>query len=207
MHRPDAPPAAFLVCHSYEIAVQHFALRPHAPSGRPQVRDLPGLPHRPRDARQAFLAPFDDRLFIWEHRHWQAVEMDAQRVAEQGGALLATESRPGESRQGRRAARLPVRPRPGRHPVPPRGRPGRRPGLDRPPRACLGASGRLRALPLRPDDADPRPTPTRLARTFALLIPGWLTDRFNRLAAARGLHPIPPPVQSMEEFEERALAS
>jgi hypothetical protein len=49
--------------------------------------------------------------------------------------------------------------------------------------------------------------PGRLARTFALLVPGWLTDRFNRLAAVRGLHPIPPPVQSMEEFEERALAS
>ena len=39
--------------------------------------------------------------------------------------------------------------------------------------------------------------PTRLARTFALLIPGWLTDRFNRLAAVRGLHPIPPPMPHM----------
>ena len=50
--------------------------------------------------------------------------------------------------------------------------------------------------------------PSRLARTFALLIPGWLTSRFNALAPGRGLRPIPAPVQSMREFEaEVPLAS
>ena len=35
--------------------------------------------------------------------------------------------------------------------------------------------------------------PRRLARTFALVIPGWLQRRFNRLAATRSYQPISPP--------------
>ena len=42
--------------------------------------------------------------------------------------------------------------------------------------------------------------PSRLARTYALLIPGWLTSRFNQLALRRGLRGIPAPVQSLGEF-------
>ena len=42
--------------------------------------------------------------------------------------------------------------------------------------------------------------PNRVARTFALLIPTWLTHQFNLLAATRGLEPIGPPVQSLTEY-------
>jgi len=35
--------------------------------------------------------------------------------------------------------------------------------------------------------------PNRLARTFALVIPGYLTRRFNRLALHRGYQPIDLP--------------
>jgi hypothetical protein len=43
--------------------------------------------------------------------------------------------------------------------------------------------------------------PTRLAKTFALIIPGWLTRHFNRMAATRGLRPIEAPQQDMRQFE------
>ena len=60
--------------------------------------------------------------------------------------------------------------------------------------------------------------PMRLARTFALLIPGWLARRFNALAPSRGWNPVEPPVwdeaaqaafsivQSTEDYKEGPLA-
>ena len=207
VHRPDAPPAGFLVCHSYEIAVQHFALRPDGHRGEPQVRDLPGLRHGGRAGRPPFLAPFDDRLFIWEHRHWQAVEMDAA----QGGPAWA--ERCWQARAARAGTTRARRCWPsgfgpgldGTQFHPEADRAGVLAWIDRPEHASAlrDAYGHSLYDRMMRTLADP----TRLARTFALLLPGWLTERFNRLAAVRGLHPIPPPVQSMEEFEERALAS
>ena len=43
--------------------------------------------------------------------------------------------------------------------------------------------------------------PNRLARTFALMIPGWLTLRFNELAQARGYKPLTLPEQAMQDFD------
>lgn len=205
VHRPEAPPAGFLVCHSYEIAVQHFQFAQMRHRNDLKFAIFPA--YVTAEGRKApFLAPFDDRLFIWEHRHWQAVEMDARRVAAQGGALLATESRPGRSDKGH--ALLSFRFGPGLDGTqfhPEADRAGVLAWIDRPEHASAlkDAYGHSLYDRMMRTLADP----TRLARTFALLIPGWLTDRFNRLAAVRGLHPIPAPVQSMEEFEERALAS
>ncbi len=205
VHHPDAPPAAFLVCHSYEIAVQHFRFAEMNHRGELKFAIFPA--YVTEEGRQtAFLAPFDDRVFIWEHRHWQAVEMNAQRVAEQGGALLASESRPGRSDKGR--ALLAFRFGPGLDGTqfhPEADRAGVLAWIDRPEHASAlrDAYGHSLYDRMMRTLADP----ARLARTYALLIPGWLTERFNRIAAVRGLHPIPPPVQSMEEFEERALAS
>jgi hypothetical protein len=42
--------------------------------------------------------------------------------------------------------------------------------------------------------------PARLARTFALLIPGWMTRKFNLIAERNGWNPLPPPVQDMATF-------
>ena len=50
--------------------------------------------------------------------------------------------------------------------------------------------------------------PERLARTYALAIPGWLVHRFNQLAEVRGLRKIPPPhTVDMNEFEDRHQAT
>jgi hypothetical protein len=43
--------------------------------------------------------------------------------------------------------------------------------------------------------------PERLAKTFALLIPGWLTHRFNEVAPAKGWKPLEAPVQDMADFD------
>jgi GMP synthase-like glutamine amidotransferase len=205
VHRPDAPPAGFLVCHSYELAVQHFGFAHMRHRGDLKFAIFPAYVTEEGGQTQ-FLAPFADRLFIWEHRHWQAVEMDEHMVASWGGALLATESRPGQSDKGR--ALLAFRFGPGLDGTqfhPEADRAGVLAWIDRPEHssALRDAYGHSLYDRMMRTLADPG----RLARTYALLIPGWLTERFNRLAAVRGLHPIPPPVQSMEEFEERALAS
>ena len=52
-------------------------------------------------------------------------------------------------------------------------------------------------LVLRLDSANPE----RLAKTFALVIPGWLTYRFNELAPSRDWKPLTPPSQAMTEFD------
>jgi hypothetical protein len=45
--------------------------------------------------------------------------------------------------------------------------------------------------------------PARLARTFALAVPGWLARSFNELAPHRGYRAIAPPDQiDMKAFEE-----
>jgi hypothetical protein len=38
--------------------------------------------------------------------------------------------------------------------------------------------------------------PRRLARTYALVIPGWMARHFNVLAASRGYRAIPPPSEA-----------
>ncbi len=43
--------------------------------------------------------------------------------------------------------------------------------------------------------------PDRLAKTFALLIPGWLAYRFNEIAPSRGWKPVDSPNQSDAEFD------
>lgn len=42
--------------------------------------------------------------------------------------------------------------------------------------------------------------PQRLARTYALLIPGWLVRSFNALAPARGWNPLPEPHHDAAAF-------
>ncbi|HEY4118441.1 MAG TPA: hypothetical protein VGM56_11325, partial [Byssovorax sp.] len=44
--------------------------------------------------------------------------------------------------------------------------------------------------------------PKRLARTYALVIPGWLTRRFNLLAAHRGWAELSPPVADTKAFSQ-----
>jgi hypothetical protein len=204
--RPDDGPAAFLVCHSYEIAVQHFRFATMTERPNLKFAIFPAY-LTPGGQRTDFLRPFGDRLFVWEHRAWQAVQLDPQRVAAHGGALLATESRPGQTDKGE--GLLGFRFGPGLEGTqfhPEADRPGVLAWIERPEHAealkdAYGNSLYDRMMKTLGD-------PERLARTYALLIPGWLTERFNRLARARGLQPVAPPVQNMEEFEVQvSLAS
>ncbi len=48
--------------------------------------------------------------------------------------------------------------------------------------------------------------PRRLARTFALVIPGWLVRQFNLTAAARGYAPVGPPSEDVSSaFQASAV--
>jgi hypothetical protein len=204
--RPDGAPTAFVVCHSFEISIQHFRF---AEMTRRQDLKFAIFPAylTAEGQQEDFLRDFGDRLFAWEHRRWQAVNLDAARLRSLGGAVLARESRPGRKDKGE--ALLGLRFAPGLEGAqfhPEADRPGVLAWIHRPEHtaALEDAYGQsLLKLMLKTLD-----DPARLARTYALLIPGWLTSRFNRLAVARGLKPIPPPVQSMREFEAQVpLAS
>jgi hypothetical protein len=202
---PEHAPTAFVVCHSFEIAIQHFRF---AEMSRRQDLKFAIFPAYLTEEGEGtdFLQPFGERLFVWEHRRFQAVHLDIARLRNQGGAVLARESRPGQKDKGE--ALLALRFGPGLEGTqfhPEADRPGVLAWIHRPEHtaALRDAYGNslLERMMKTLDD------PSRLARTFALLVPGWLTSRFNRLAADRGLRPIPPPVQSMGEFEAEALAS
>jgi homoserine O-succinyltransferase/O-acetyltransferase len=203
---PDTAPAAFVVCHSFEIAIQHFRFAEMARRQELKFAIFPAYVTE-EGSQYDFLQPFGERLFVWEHRRYQAVNLDAPRLHRQQGAVLARESRPG--RQDKGEAVLGLRFGPGLEGTqfhPEADRPGVLAWIHRPEhttalRDAYGHSLLERMIKTLDD-------PGRLARTYALLIPGWLTSRFNRLAAVRGLRPIPPPVQSMREFEAQVpLAS
>jgi hypothetical protein len=137
------------------------------------------------------LSAFGDRLFAFEHRNWEAVNLDEKRLSELGGAVLAQESRDGYSK-GR--ALLGLEFGPGIEAVqfhPEADRAGVMSWVARPEQAAafretygeFTYQAMLRTL----DD------PNRLARTFALVIPGFLARRFNILAKHRGYAELEPP--------------
>ncbi len=203
---PDTAPAAFVVCHSFELAIQHFRFAEMARRQELKFAIFPAYVTE-EGSRCDFLQPFGERLFVWEHRRYQAVALDVPRLHQQQGALLARESRPGRDDKGEAVLALRFGPGlEGSQFHPEADRPGVLAWIHRPEHttALRDAYGHslLERMMKTLDD------PGRLARTYALLIPGWLTSRFNRLAAVRGLRPIPPPVQSMREFEAQVpLAS
>lgn len=200
LQNPLSAPGLFVVCHSFEITVQHFGI------ARMERRDdlkFAIFPAYVTEAgrRSSLLAPFGDRLFAWEHRRYQAVELDAHKLRSLGGQLLATESRPGQDDKG--PSLLAFHFAPGVdgtqfHPEADRG--GVLAWINRPEHAAAlkDAYGNSLYERMMKTLADP----ARLARTFALLIPSWLTHRFNQIAPERGLRPISPPGQNMREFED-----
>jgi hypothetical protein len=204
--RPDRAPTAFVVCHSFEIAIQHFRFAEMARRQDLKFAIFPAYLTE-EGPKEDFLQPFGERLFVWEHRRFQAVGLDVARLRQQQGAVFARESRPGQTDKGE--ALLALRFGPGLEGTqfhPEADRPGVLAWIHRPEHtaALRDAYGNslLERMMKTLDD------PGRLARTYALLIPGWLTSRFNHLAEARGLRPIPPPVQNMREFAaEVPLAS
>lgn len=201
LKRPLQAPALFTVCHSFEIAIQHFGF---AEMTRREQLKFGVMPAYVTEAGRAssLLGPFEDRLFVWEHRHWQAVNLDEKKLAALGGELWAVESRPGgeiDKGDGLLAFRF----GPGIcgaqfHPEADRA--GVLAWIYRPEHAqnvvdAYGESLYDRMIRTLQD-------PTRLARTYALLLPTWLTQRFNEMAPERGYQPLSLPEQDMRAFED-----
>jgi len=188
---------ALAVCYSYEMAVRHFGVAEVAPRASRKFGVMPiyttgdGQSH-------PLLSPFGDRLFAFEHRNWEAIHLDESALGRHGGKLLARESRDGVSKG---EALMAFDFAPGVEGVqfhPEADRPGVMAWVARPDQAeafklAYGITTYERMLKTIDH-------PQRIARTFALLIPGWMTRRFNLLAERFGWNPLPPPVQDMNAF-------
>jgi homoserine O-succinyltransferase/O-acetyltransferase len=132
----------FGVCYSYEMIVRHFQLGHLVRRNGRKFGVMPIYTTREGQAHPLF-APFGDRLFAFEHRNWEVVDLDLSRVEALGGQLLAQESRDGFSK-GRAVLGLDVTAGIRSGPVPPGGRPRRGVELDQPTRAGLGVPVDLR---------------------------------------------------------------
>jgi len=189
--------AVLAVCYSFEMAVRHFGV---AEVGPRVSRKFGVMPIYMTDDGQdhPLLSPFGDRLFAFEHRNWEAINLDESALEKFGGKLLARESRDGKSKG---EALLAFDFAPGVEGVqfhPEADRPGVMAWVARPDQAeafklAYGITTYERMLKTLDN-------PTRLARTFALLIPGWMTRKFNAIAERHGWNPLPAPVQDMATF-------
>jgi GMP synthase-like glutamine amidotransferase len=201
--RDDAP-AAFCICYSFEMAVRHFGVAEVAPRAERKFGVMPVYTTEEGRAHP-LLSSFGDRLFAFEHRNWEAIGLDASKLQRHGGHLLARESRDGISKG---AALMAFDFAPGVEGVqfhPEADRPGVVAWVERPDQAeafklAYGVTTYERMLKTLDD-------PSRLARTFAMLIPGWMHRRFNRLAKTRGWTPLGTPVQDMSSFGSALGAS
>jgi hypothetical protein len=175
---PATAPQAFVVCHSFEITITHLKVAEMTRRETLKFAIMPAYPTAEGMADPLF-APFGERLFVWEHRRWQAVNLHERRLEALGGTLLCRESRPGRTDKGEALVSF------------------RFAAADL--RDAYGNALYERMIKTLDD-------PARLARTYALLIPTWLQLRFNELAKVRGLKPITPPEQDMREFDENRPA-
>jgi hypothetical protein len=192
--------SAFLVCYSFELAICHFKIAEMEPRTK-KFGIMPVYP-TPEGTRRPMLAPFGDRFFAWEHRTWQAVNLDESVLSAMGGELLALESRDGISKgPGMMAFEFsPALEGTIFHPE--ADRPGVLNWLERPDekQKVIDAYGEVTYQRMRKTIDDPM----RLARTYALLLPGWLARRFNVLAAKRGWTPLAIPTydgKALGDFE------
>jgi GMP synthase-like glutamine amidotransferase len=189
--RPDEhQKSLFGVCYTFELLVRHYKVCEVAMRDSRKFGVMPAYTTS-FGQKHPLLSPFKDRLFAFEHRNWEAVGLDEARLRALGGGVLAQESRDGHSK-GRAILGFEIAP--GIETVqfhPEADRAGVMSWIARPEqaaafRATYGEDtyqAMLRTL----DD------PNRLARTYALVIPGFLQRRFNALAAHRGYQPLPPP--------------
>jgi len=195
-----AGPKAFLVCHSFEIAVLHFKVAEMLKRPTTKFGVMPAY-ITPSGQKQGYYEPFGYRLFTWEHRNWEAVNPDLKRIADLGGEILSTESHRkaivnhGDAILGLAFAS-------GVDGVqfhPEADKAGVLAWIENPEHAATveSAYGATLYEKMVRSLADPH----RLARTFALMIPGWLTLRFNEIAKERGLRPLDLPEQTMQDFD------
>jgi len=192
-------PSMFAVCHSFEISVLHFGIARMPQRARLKFGVFPAYPTE-AGTDTAFLVPFGDRLFAWEHRRFEAVDEDAARLSALGGRVLARESREGGPDKGRSLMAVEFAPGPsGTQFHPEADRAGVLAWIKREEHAeavreQYGDHLYEKMLSTLAD-------PTRLARTFAVLLPTWLAERFDLMAARRGLNPIGPPEYDLGAFD------
>lgn len=186
----EAHRSIFAICYSFELVVMHFGVCEVAPRSERKFGVMP-IYTTSEGRHHPLLRAFGDRLFAFEHRNWEAVDLDSRKLSSLGGSVLARESRDGFSK-GRALLGLEVAP--GVEAVqfhPEADRAGVMNWVARPEQAAafreqygeLTYQAMLRTL----DD------PRRLARTYALVIPGWMARRFNELAKGRGYNELPEP--------------
>lgn len=189
--------AVLAVCYSFEMAVRHFDVAEVAPRATRKFGVMPI--YTTGDGQEhPLLAAFGDRLFAFEHRNWEAINLDESTLKKFNGRLLARESRDGVSKG---EALMAFDFAPGIEGVqfhPEADRPGVMAWVARPDQAeafklAYGITTYERMLKTLDN-------PQRLARTFALLIPGWMTRKFNAIAERNGWRPLPPPIQDMATF-------
>ncbi|MBX3129089.1 MAG: hypothetical protein KF718_20400 [Polyangiaceae bacterium] len=186
----------FPICYSYELLTMHLEL------ARVEERDDRKFGVMPVYTTTAgrvhpLLAPFGDRLFAFEHRHWEVVDFDEAKLARLHGQVLATESREGRSDKGSAVLGFHI----GRaietvqfHPEADLS--GIFHWLDQPEhsqafRDAYGEETYQRMLRTLHN-------PRRVQRVHAELIPGWMRRRFNAMAEERGYNRIEedPPIES-----------
>lgn len=180
----------FAICYSFEMVVRHLAVAAIVPRVDRKFGVMP-IYTTPEGQEHPLLAAFGDRLFAFEHRNWEAVDLDTRKLHDLGGKLLARESRDGVSK-GRAILGLDVAP--GVEAVqfhPEADRPGVMNWVARPEQAAAFKAnyGEVTYQAMLRTLDDPR----RLARTYALVIPGWLTRKFNEIAPFRDYAELPPP--------------
>jgi GMP synthase-like glutamine amidotransferase len=194
----------FAICYSFEMVVRHFQLAQIVPRVERKFGIMP-VYMTPAGQEHPLLAPFGDRLFAFEHRNWEAVDLDQKKLESMGGKLLARESRDGVSK-GRAVLGLDIAP--GVETVqfhPEADRSGVVNWISRPEQAAAfkATYGEVTYQAMLRTLDDPR----RLARTYALVIPGWLTRRFNALAPFRDYVELPPVDDNIpERFATSAVA-
>jgi len=89
--------ALFAICYSFEMVVRHLKLAHIGPRAERKFGVMP-IYTTTEGQRHPLLAAFGDRLFAFEHRNWEAIELDEARLRSLGGRLLARESRDGVSK-------------------------------------------------------------------------------------------------------------
>jgi GMP synthase-like glutamine amidotransferase len=190
--------AMFAVCYSFELLVCHFkvaTMRPRA------TRKFGVMPIYPTGLGMVspLMRPFGDRLFAFEHRSWEAVDLDERKMEAHGSELWARESRDGHSKgEGLVAFRF-CRNIEGTIFHPEADRAGALAWIAKPDqaKAVIDAYGQVTYIRMLQTLDDPM----RLARTYAVMVPGWLARRFNRLARLRDWNPIEKPVYDPNLFK------
>ncbi len=190
---PATAPQMFVVCHSFELATLHFAVAKMEKRASCKFGLMPAY-MTPEGAQTEWLSPFGYRIFAFEHRNWEAIDVDTTRLASLGGAVLANETHTGGVDKGKAILAMRFAPGIGGTQFHPEAdAPGVLDWVERPEsKAALAeAYGVFLLERMQKSLKDPE----RLAKTYALCIPRWLSFRFNELARDRGWNEISPPEQ------------